>query len=219
MKRMRIVIKGRKVVQDIGFRLFLYEHAEEMDITEFRARNIEEGVEVLVGGEEIEVDKFEDFVRKERPERAEVGEIEVEAYKGTIKPIERFAQSFMLVQMGTFVNIGMEMVATEKEIKKDTGMMLEKQDSMLEKQDAALGKQDSMLEKQDTALGKQDSMLGKQDETIGAIREVSEKTDQSKEDIVSEIKGLRGDLKTYMEERFGRIEQEIVEIKAKVGMF
>ena len=205
MKRMRIVIKGRKVVQDIGFRLFLYEHAEEMDITEFRARNIEEGVEVLVGGEEIEVDKFEDFVRKERPERAEVGEIEVEAYEGTIKPIERFAQSFMLVQMGTFVNIGMEMVATEKEIKKDTGMMLEKQDSMLEKQDAA--------------LGKQDSMLGKQDETIGAIREVSEKIDQSKEDIVSEIKGLRGDLKSYMEERFGRIEQEIVEIKAKVGMF
>ena len=205
MKRMRIVIKGRKVVQDIGFRLFLYEHAEEMDITEFRARNIEEGVEVLVGGEEIEVDKFEDFVRKERPERAEVGEIEVEAYEGTIKPIERFAQSFMLAQMGTFVNIGMEMVATEKEIKKDTGMMLEKQDSMLEKQDAA--------------LGKQDSMLGKQDETIGAIREVSEKIDQSKEDIVSEIKGLRGDWKSYMEERFGRIEQEIVEIKAKVGMF
>jgi acylphosphatase len=183
MKRMRIVIKG-KVVQDIGFRLFLYEHAEEMDITEFRARNIEEGVEVLVGGEEIEVDKFEDFVRKERPERAEVGEIEVEAYEGTIKPIERFAQSFMLVQMGKFVNIGMEMVATEKEIKKDTGMM-----------------------------------LGKQDETIGGIREVSEKIDQSKEDIVSEIKGLREDLKSYMEERFGRIEQEIVEIKAKVGMF
>jgi acylphosphatase len=190
MKRMRIVIKG-KVVQDIGFRLFLYEHAEEMDITEFRARNIEEGVEVLVGGEEIEVDKFVDFVRKERPERAEVGEIEEEEYEGKIKPIERFAQSFMLAQMGKFVNIGMEMVATEKEIKKDTGMM----------------------------LGKQDSMLGKQDETIGGIREVSEKIDQSKEDIVSEIKGLREDLKSYMEERFGRIEQEIVEIKAKVGMF
>ena len=183
MKRMRIVIKG-KVVQDIGFRLFLYEHAEEMDITEFRARNIEEGVEVLVGGEEIEVDKFVDFVRKERPERAEVGEIEVEEYEGKIKPIERFAQSFMLAQMGKFVNIGMEMVATEKEIKKDTGMM-----------------------------------LGKQDETIGGIREVSEKIDQGKEDLVTEIRSLRGDLKSYMEERFGRIEQEIVEIKAKVGMF
>ncbi len=218
MKRMRIVIKG-KVVQDIGFRLFLYEHAEEMDITEFRARNIEEGVEVLVGGEEIEVDKFVDFVRKERPERAEGGEIEEEEYEGKIKPIERFAQSFMLAQMGKFVNIGMEMVATEKEIKKDTGMMLGKQDSMLGKQDSMLGKLDSMLGKQDSMLEKQDSMLGKLDENIGGIREVSEKIDQSKEDIVSEIKGLRGDLKSYMEERFGRIEQEIVEIKAKVGMF
>ena len=190
MKRMRIVIKG-EVVQDIGFRLFLYEHADALDITEFRARNIEEGVEVLVGGEEVEVDKFVDFVRKERPERAEVGAIEVEAYEGKIKPIERFAQSFMLAQMGKFVNIGMEMVATEKEIKKDTGMMLEKQDSMLEKQD----------------------------ETIGAIREVSEKIDQSKEDIVTEIRSLREDLKSYMEGRFERIEQEIGAIKAKIGLF
>ena len=130
MKRRRIVIRG-KAVQDIGYRLFLYEHAEEVDIIEFRARNIEEGMEILVGGEDIGVDKFVVFVRKERPERAEVKEIEVEAYEGKIKPIERFAQSFMLVQMGKFVNIGLEMLTTEKEIKKDTGMMLEKQDETI----------------------------------------------------------------------------------------
>ena len=37
----------------------------------------------------------------------------------------------MLVQMGKFVNIGLEMLTTEKEIKKDTGMMLEKQDETI----------------------------------------------------------------------------------------
>jgi acylphosphatase len=163
MKR-RLIIKG-DVVQDIGFRLFLYEHAEVLDITEFQARNIERAVEVLVGGDEAEVAKFVEFVEHERPERADVEDIVIEEYEGKIKPIDRFAQSFMLAQMGKFVNIGMEMLATEKAIKKNTG-----------------------------------KILGKQDETL------------------SEIKGLREDLKSYMEERFERIEHEIAAIKAKIGV-
>jgi len=164
MKR-RLVIKG-DVVHDIGFRLFLYEHAEVLDITEFQARNVERAVEVLVGGDEAEVAKFVEFVEQERPERADVEDIEIGGYEGKIKPIDRFAQSFMLAQMGKFVNIGMEMLATEKAIKKDTGRM-----------------------------------LGKQDETL------------------SEVKGLREDLKSYMEERFERIEHEISVIKEKIGVF
>ena len=43
-------------------------------------------------------------------------------------------------------------------------------------------------------------MLGKQDETI------------------NEIRGLREDLKAYMEKRFERLEREIEVIKAKMGM-
>ena len=164
MKR-RLVIKG-DVVHDIGFRLFLYEHAEVLDITEFQARNVERAVEVLVGGDEAEVAKFVEFVEQERPERADVEDIETEEYEGKIKPIDRFAQSFMLAQMGKFVNIGMEMLATEKAIKKDTGRMLEKQD-----------------------------------------------------ETISEVKGLREDLKSYMEERFERIEHEISVIKEKIGVF
>ena len=62
MKRKRIVVKG-KVVQDIGYRLFLYERAEALDIPEFQARNIEECVEVLIGGEDIGVGKYQDFVK------------------------------------------------------------------------------------------------------------------------------------------------------------
>ena len=152
MKRMRILIKG-KVVQDIGFRLFLYERADELAIPEFQARNLKEGVEVLVGGEEAAIDRFVALVRVERPEGADVETIDIAEYKGTIRPIERFAQSFMLTQMGKFVQFGMEMLGTEKEIKKDTGMMLEKQDQMLERQD---------------------QMLGKQDETIGELRALRE---------------------------------------------
>ncbi len=133
MMRKRIVINGT-VVQDIGYRLFLYEYADEADVTEFQTRNVKEGVEVLVGGEDGNVDTFVDFVKTERPEEADVKAVEVEEYQGKIRPIERFAQGFMLAQMGKFVNIGMEMLATEKGIKRDTGMTLDKQDMTLEKQ-------------------------------------------------------------------------------------
>jgi hypothetical protein len=61
-------------------------------------------------------------------------------------------------------------------------------------------------------------MLEKQDDTIGEIRNVSEKIDQGKEEIVTEISFLRGDLKSYMESKFAKIEYEIAQIKAKIGL-
>ncbi len=51
-----------------------------------------------------------------------------------------------------------------------------------------------------TMLEKQDAMLEKQDETI------------------DEIRSLRYDMKAYMEQRFDKIEQEIVAIKEKIGL-
>ena len=145
MKRLRILIQGM-VVQDIGFRLFLFERADELALPEFQARNLKDGVEVLVGGDEAAVEQFCELVRTERPEGAEVETIAVAEYEGTIRPIERFAQSFMLTQMGKFVQFGKEMLGTEREIKKDTGMMLGKQDQMLGKQDETIGELRALLE-------------------------------------------------------------------------
>jgi hypothetical protein len=52
----------------------------------------------------------------------------------------------MLAQMGKFVNIGMEMLATEKAIKNDTGQILGKQDSLLGKQDETLSEMKGLRE-------------------------------------------------------------------------
>ena len=54
------------------------------------------------------------------------------------------------------------------------------------------------LAEESVSIGKR--MLEKQDETI------------------NEIKGLREDLKSYMEKRFDRLEHEVMAIKAKLGM-
>jgi acylphosphatase len=65
-------------------------------------------------------------------------------------------------------------------------------------------KQDKMLEKQDKMLEKQDKMLEKQDET--------------RKEIVGEIRELRGDLKSYLDEKLIRIESDIALIKEKIGL-
>lgn len=71
-------------------------------------------------------------------------------------------------------------------------------------------------------LDKMDTMLGKQDETVKVIREEGEKTREylgKKIDRVAEkIDNLRSDLKSYMDERFAKIEKEIERIKAKIGL-
>ena len=57
-------------------------------------------------------------------------------------------------------------------------------------------KMDAMLDKQDVMIEKQDAMLGKQDETI------------------DEIQGLRVDMKSYMDRKFGEIEDDLFMIKS-----
>jgi len=96
---------------------------------------------------------------------------------------------------------------TLKAVKADTGLMLDKQDMMLEKQDMMLDKQDMMLEKQDMMLDKQDMMLDKQDMML-----------DKQDETISEIAGVRTDLKSYMAEKFTRIEQDVEALKAKLGL-
>jgi hypothetical protein len=61
-------------------------------------------------------------------------------------------------------------------------------------------------------------MLEKQDTTIGAIESLSEQIDHDKDEIVTELRTVRFDLKNTQEARFTKIEDEIEEIKAKITM-
>ncbi len=61
-------------------------------------------------------------------------------------------------------------------------------------------------------------MLEKQDETTKAIKDLSGRVDQSREEISTEVRALRDDLKYHLDERLSRIEIELSQIKAKVGL-
>ena len=72
-------------------------------------------------------------------------------------------------------------------------------------------KQDRMLDKQDQMLGKQDQMLDKQDQMIQTL-------DHMETSITGEIKDLRTDLRSYLERKFSVMEQDIQQIKVKIGL-
>ena len=72
-------------------------------------------------------------------------------------------------------------------------------------------KQDHMLVKQDQMLVKQDQMLVKQDQMI-------QKMDHMESSITGEIKDLRTDMRSYFDRKFSVMEQDIQQIKIKIGL-
>ena len=198
MRRANIRIKGN--VQMAGFRTFIKNIADSLNVTGF-AENVEDGsVKVICEGEEEGINKLTNSIKESSPSFASIEGMNVayEEYKGEFTGFERRGADVpkedkdeaMLRYMQSFdkkgevmINILSSMNETLKSVKEDTSNMLVKQDMVLQKQE----------------------------DTIEAI-------DRSKEEIVTEISSLREDLKSYMENKFAKIEYEIAGIKAKIGM-
>jgi len=64
------------------------------------------------------------------------------------------------------------------------------------------GKMDVMIQKQDQMLQKQDIMLETQKEMV-----------DSQHDLLDEVKDSRKDLKSYLDQRFERLESDVIEMK------
>jgi acylphosphatase len=207
MKRANIIAKGK--VQKVGYRDFVQDIARELGIAGY-VENLEDGtVKVVCEGEEA---KIEEFIRniKVKKDFIDVSEtsLKYEVPTGEFK-LFKIKYGDVPEELGDRLGAALLYLgATNQKIdvtnqKIDAGfkMMGEKIDGGREENKQGFG----ML------AGKMDKMLEKQDDTIKAI-------DRSKEEIVTEISSLRGDLKSYMENKFAKIEHEIEGIKAKIGM-
>jgi acylphosphatase len=71
------------------------------------------------------------------------------------------------------------------------------------------GKMDVMIQKQDQMLDKQDQMLQKQDIMLETQKEMVD----SQHDLLDEVKDSRKDLKSYLDQRFERLESDVIEMK------
>lgn len=112
---------------------------------------------------------------------------------------------------GEFTGFGRRGADVPREEGAGESEMLALMRSFDKKGEVMIGILSSMNETLKSVKGDTSQMLEKQDDTIEAI-------DRSKEENVTEISSLREDLRSYMENKFAKIEYEIEGIKAKIGM-
>ena len=168
--KLKIIIKGKKT-QNIGYRALLVNKALTLRVNNFNTFNtFIDGIQTVITMIEADDENLEDFkafIHTTRPKDAEVESINVEEYKNSIPPIERFMQAFQMEQFGKSIPILLEM----------------------------RNKQDSMLDKQDSMLDKQDSMVKLQKETIVTIKAEAEKTrDVISNRITQDVTELRHEI-------------------------
>ena len=189
-KRASLKIRGN--VQMAGFRTFIKNVADSLTVKGFAENEKDGSVKVVCEGEGEAIERLVNSVKQDSPSFARIEEVTAayEEYKGEFSSFERRGAD--VPEEG-----GTEMVALMRSFDKKGEVMI-----------GILG---SMNETLKGVKGDTGKMLGKQDETIVAI-------DRSKEEIVTEISSLRDDLRSYMEEKFTKIEQDVEVIKAKIGM-
>ena len=205
----KITITGSKIF-DIGYRYFLVEQALGFGIERFRAFNLrkENKLLVFVEGNEEALNEFIEFVKNNFPEDAQVDNIEIEEYRGYVPKIDQFLLLFNVQQSRKFIKVG-------KEVGEKVDRVAEKIDSVADKIDQT---REELGKKIDEVGRKVDKVAKKVDKVAEKVDKVGEKVDKTREELGDKIDMLRTDLKTYMEERFRRIEEEIARIKAKIGL-
>ena len=174
-------------VHDVGYRVFLLRKALELGMERFNAYNTKEnGGQIVISYIDGDIDQiltFQDYVKNNKPEKADVSDIIFEDYDGYIIGIVDYMHLIQVEQLSK----GIPAIISIDQ------------------------KQDRVLEKQDQMLGRQDQMLGKQDQVL-------EKLDQTRMEISGEIRDLRRDLRSYLDEKLIKIEGDILQIKAKIGL-
>ncbi|MBU4223244.1 MAG: acylphosphatase [Euryarchaeota archaeon] len=156
--KIKTKIIGNKV-HDVGYRVFLLRKALELGMERFNAYNTKEnGVQVLVSfmdGDSDQISTFQNYVRNNRPENADISDIIFEDYAGHVIGIVDYMHLIQVEQLS---------------------------------------------------------------KGIPAILSIDRKLDQNRTEISGEIRELRLDLRSYLDEKLIKIERDIFQIKAKIGL-
>ncbi len=121
----KVSITGNKV-QNVGYRLFLLNSGQTMDLSKLDVKNLKkdgkkEKIEIYVGDEKDKIDRFIEFIISNFPEKAIIDDedknnIKIEYYDEDIMSIESFYKILSVSQLYKFANSGTEMVVIQKEI-------------------------------------------------------------------------------------------------------
>jgi acylphosphatase len=227
-------------VQRVGYRRFVLDSAQELGLSGY-VRNEKDGsVTVFVQGDDAVVEKFIE-VLKTPPQPAYVRSVDIKEVKPkpwlkyfAIKPSplheelqEGFGamQSIFMDYWGEFRGFVGEFRAYRQEFRGFVGEFRDYRNEFREFRDESLKISREILDevrglKQEFRDYRGEFRDFRQEfgdfrnESLSISREI---LDTGKE-VLGEVKGLRKDLQTILDERLARMERDIAEIKAKIGL-
>jgi acylphosphatase len=192
--KLKAMIHGPRV-HEVGYRSFLLNEADLLGLKGFSARNLRENdqqvVQILAEGDADRILLFREFVKTRQPKNAEISDIAFEDCKESVESITKFSFRFSTLQ----INKGIESILR---IEKLQETMIKKQDRMIDKLEDV--RQDVVVE-----------IRSSSDAIVSEIRE-------SRERSTLELRDSHADLKSYLDERLGKMDEDITRIKARIGM-
>lgn len=187
----QITIHGARV-HEVGFRLNLLQYAKKLRFFHFEAINDMEGSEELViiyvEGDEAIINHLIQNIQTIKPEFAVIHDITVQPYTGQILPLASFSQDLQMEQMAKSVPILVE---------------------MRDLQHKTVGLQQTTIDLQKETLCLQKEAIGMHKESISMHKESLKKQDET----IAEIRGLRDDFRSSVNDRLSKIEESLQIIK------
>ncbi len=195
--KLKMIIIGSKV-HNVGYRVMFVNKVLSLGVSNFNVFNTfiqgKQSVFALIEGDEEALGEFKAFANTVKPDEADVENISFEEYRNTVPPIERCMQAFQMEQWGRGIPILLK--------------MLEKQDSMLEKQDTTIGVLKSV--KEDTAY------IPAMREDIAEVKSHTSLIPAMKEDT-SEIKSNTREIVDKLQNKYEELSKEIAQMKVTLA--
>jgi len=190
--KLTLKISGAKV-HDVGYRAFLLEAAEDLRMQGFFAQNtVEEGLQAVIvylEGNEASMEKFQKIAQMQRPDKAVVSAITFVECSDEVEDVGVFAARFQARQLRKGIS---SIIRIE-----------EKQDRMIDLQTQMLGKQDHTIDKlEDVGQDIVEEIRSSTDSIVSEIKE-------SRERGSVELRDSHADLKSYLDERLGKMDEDI----------
>ncbi len=219
--KMQASITGSPV-HGVGYRVFLLKKALGYGIQRFDASNEvtyeKQQVVMRAEGEPSMIEAFSSCIRSESPPDAIVSDVSFQEYTGYVISIIDYMHLIQVEQLSKGIPAIISIDKKQDRMLDKQDQMLGKQDQMLDKQDQMLNQQDQMLNKQDQMLNQQDQMLNKLDQMLNKQDQLLQKMDHLETSIAGEITDLRTDLRSYLDRKLSVMEEDIHQIKTKIGL-
>lgn len=236
MKRLRAFVSGK--VQMTGYRARVVNLANFLGLVGF-VQNLPDGrVKVVAEGEESVLERFLHDLRINDP-LIDVQDIEVD-YTGAMGDFLRFEKMVGTGEtdqrLDKAAELLSELIVVNKQI---AGQLIVNNEVLKDVREEVRGSREDIRAVYDAVKGVREEVKGVREEVNGSREDINrvyestqdiaqkitssseliaDKIDDAREEIISEVKELRSDLKDDLKERLVRMEADVSQIKARIGL-